>query len=671
MSSRLAALVFAALSLCASFSAAGLLLEPVSAQGLIPGRDFVPNLTNVDEEDHYGPTTDDPPSTDNLPTADPEGTAENTARNGPFGVLSNETDSTTDRTVANPAEWEQQVAADARGDVLLHWPGTVDLYYLTVGEVYAWSLGEPYMIVRIGYNATGPNQADVSESAVPGPVQPLVPSQIPRNALITVNLTFNVSGEEQQRVSFYSNSYGTSWDTNGGRLVSDRVVNSDLREIVYLAPLRRFGLEDGDVLRDFNVTAYREARIVDTMQAFEPLHDPLPRYTPAKSIWDGAYTQATGLTPIPAPAIPQPGYPNIPTPFPFPEPVPFPSTNPRDHIENDPYDYPPALGAQGIPDWMGDRNDWTRWKPTASNGDEQIPINVNGLADSGGQMQTGGAYNVTHRITDGQSRFIVRQEREIVGADFSTIGFANFSVESLFEDIDQTVAMLVNMPSNHRWAGRYGLDMPQGTKVLPGGDRVNMSFLAAPTSIFSRSPAEVVLMFLSDWGGLEVVRVLLVSTVEGAQGEGALPPGDGLPTTLLVDFVNENDPWRVNDVRNVMVQVRDGRGFYASGFTGVRAYIYPAGAPVPPQPYQLREKAWMDGIYEIPFVFDRAGAWVVDVHFFDYKADDNGLFPSMRYVVRVDYPGESSPIIPVPAALGSVLLIFAAVSVRERLAKAR
>lgn len=647
MTARLSALVLVALTLASSLAAAGILLQPAAAQAVPIPR---PQLPEPD-----------------LPT--PEDLADDPEGDGPFGIFSNDTSAPADHREAPLEEWEEQVATDARGDVLVHYPGSVDLYYLAIGELHAWSLGEPYILLRVGYNITTPNSGTVPPpQALPAPVSQL-PDQIDDRPLVTINITFNISAERTVTISLYTDSYGTSWFSNQGLLVADRGNVEGHREVLYFAPLRRFSLEEGDTLSDYNITSYRGTRLVDTMEAFDPLNDPLPRYVSAKSLFDVTTSAAEQLLPIGPPGPPAAPFP-IPPPLPVgTPPTPEISTEPRDYLPDD-YPYPPETGPQGVPHVIGTPAEWEDWAVDAFSGrDRPAPVYPDEAGVEATDLARSSAFNITHEVTEGQTRFIARVEREIVGADHSQLAYANVTIENLFEETDQRVVMLVVAPERTRWLMRYALDMPDGIKELPAGGTVEMGMIAVPENLFATPRWTAQIMFLSDWGGLDIVQVQFVSLLTDPRDQQP-PGGNGLPSTLLVDLVNQEDPFRVNEPRNVMVQVRDQYGRYVSGMDAVRAYVYPAGGR-PHAPYQLHEKPFMDGVYQIPFTFNRPGAWQVDVYFFDYDANSEGAFPNIDFRVRVDYPADTSPIVPVPAALGGVALVFAAISVRERLAKAR
>lgn len=562
----------------------------------------------------------------------------------------------------DPREWERQVAADARGDVLIDWPGTIDLYYMTVGELYSLGLGETYLLIRIGYNITenGDETAVLPEDSVPVPGAGAVPfpDVTPDQTLTTINVTFNVSRERDVRISLYSMDRGDTWVSNEGRLLADNGPVDGHREVIYITPYRRFELEPGDIIGDHNVSAYRSQRLTDTMQGFEPIHDISPVYFRVHPLLDRLQSDQPLPLPEPIPPRPQP-----------PVPPPEPPVDPKEVVPDDPWQYPPDAGDHGIPEGIPTGDDVDEEDPLAPRDRDDGPTPVD-PEKAAGDPDSGRATQQAHKLTDGRGRFVARGHQEYYTAGFNHVAWANFTLESRFKETDQQVLMLGAGLDGHRWLFRYGLDMPLGVKTLPADGKVDMSIIGAPNSLFASAQVPATAIFISDWGGIDLVPVTFLNTnFPDPRGTDIGTPT--LPTRLRVDIVNEDDPFRVNEPRKIMVRVRDGDFNYESRFTAVRAFIYPAGTPQPAQPYELKQKFFTPGIYEIDMVFDRPGAWIIDVYFFDYQPNTRGTYPHIDFQVRVEYEGKTQPIIPVPAALGSLGLLMLALVARERMAKSR
>ncbi len=260
-----------------------------------------------------------------------------------------------------------------------------------------------------------------------------------------------------------------------------------------------------------------------------------------------------------------------------------------------------------------------------------------------------------------------------MNADLSDVGYANFTLENLMTETDQDVGMFLAGHLGMRWHLRYGLDMPRGVRTLPADSTAEMNLIAAPESLFSRPTWGGTVIFISNWGGIEVVPIIFQSTEPKMESPDTPDRGLILPENPRIRILNPDSQYRVNERRQILVQVRDEEtGQWISELNGVRAFIFPEGASQGNVPYQLRHKPWMDGVYQVPFVFDRPGAWHIQIYLFDYPPDpDGGGWPHESFTVRVEYEGDSAPLMPLSAALMTVGLVVAAVWGRERLVKAR
>ncbi len=574
----------------------------------------------------------------------------------------------------DPDEWEKQVAQDARGDVQVEWPGSIDLLYMTMGNLHSLGRDETFLLVRIGYNITAPDEATVQlpDESPQDPI-PAPPQTVDQAPVAMINLTFNITrdgaDERTQRITFITADYGESWATDQGFLVSDNPrEDREDKELIYAAPLRRFDLEEDDVLSGYNVSSYRNERLVDTLHGFDPANDYLPAYVPLHPLLSDPTRLVYPLLP---PGVPRP---DLPDPYDPPEPVPAPPEDvprPTDVVPDEPYPEPPGSGDQGLPkgsphpddleDWDPDHDGPTPWDPEAL---------IAGLTDP----ESGAAWSSDFTIETGRSRFVARSHQEVIHAGINEVGFGNFTIDNLMTETEQTVGLFWSGPPNMGWLMRYGLDMPTGIKTLPADGSVEMSLIVAPESLFARPTWAGAAVFISDWGGIEVVPVLLESTTQGMKDPRRhADQGLILPENPEITILNADSTFQVNQRRNLIIQVRDkDTGQYVSGLSGVRAFIYPEGAVPNNLPYQLREKPWMDGVYEVAFVFDRPGAWHVQVYLFDYPPDADGEgWPHDTFTVRVDYASQTPPLMPLSLALLSVGLIVTAVWARERIGKSR
>lgn len=571
-----------------------------------------------------------------------------------------------DRYDGEPAEWEKQVAQDARGDVLVEWPGSIDLLYMTLGTLHSVQRGESYLLMRIGYNITETGQETIVQPEdTPTSFIPDVPRLSDPAPLAMINVSFNVSQERTERLSLWTENFGGTWMTNQGLLVANNPTGNDDMEVIYAAPLRRFGLEDGDLLDDYNVTSYRNDRMVDSMDGFHAANDYMPNYIPVHPLLSDPQQNVPPL-PLPPGTPPPPPLPDPPDP---PDPVPEPP-EPTDHIPNRPYPEPPSPGTQGIPRGMPHPDDLKDWDPDR---DGPLPWNPRNIIDGATDPESGQAWSTAFEIKESTSRFLVRSHQQVLHANLDDVGFANFTVENLMTETDQQVGMFLVGHIGMRWHLRYGLDMPDGVRTLPADSTATMSLIAAPESLFSRPQWGATAIFISDWGGIEVLPLIFQSTEPRMELPTTPERGLILPNEPRIRVLNPESEYRVNERRQILVQVRDDEtGQWIAEMNGVRAFIYPEGESPGNLPYQLRHKPWMDGVYQVPFVFDRPGAWHIQVFLFDYPPDpDGGGWPHETFTVRVEYPGDSTPLMPLSAALLTVGLVVAAVWGRERLVKTR
>jgi hypothetical protein len=585
-----------------------------------------------------------------------------------LGPVTAQEEDPSDRYDGQPNEWEKQVAQDARGDVLVTWPGSIDLLYMTMGNLHSIDRGESFLFIRIGYNITEAGDETIpTQQETPTSVLPDIPPLAAQRVLSTIEIQFNVTTEQGVRtesILLVTTDFGETWATDQGLLVTDNPrEDSDDKEVLYAAPLRRFSLEEGDILNDYNVTSHRHGRLVDTMHGFDPANDYLPGYMAIHPLLEDP---AQVVPPLPLP------FPLPPTPEPPQPPEEAPETpDPADIVPNHPYPVPPSTGPQGVPKGTPHPKDLEEWDPDR---DGPVPWDLEKTAEKLQDPESGAAWSTEFVITEGRSRFVVRSHQEVVFASIQEVGFGNFTIDNLMSETEQIVGLFWSGPPDMGWLMRYGLDMPNGVKHLSADGTVEMSLIAAPMSLFARPSFIGAAVFISNWGGIEIVPVVLQSTTERMQDPRAMPGRTViLPDNPKIEVLNLESSYRVNERRNMLIQIRDEEtGQFISQLSGVRAYIYPEGAAPNQLPYQLREKPWMDGVYEVPFVFDRPGAWHIRVFLFDYPPDaDGGGWPNEAFIARVDYRDDTTPLMPFSLALMSVGLIVTAVWARERIGKSR
>lgn len=534
-----------------------------------------------------------------------------------------------DERDAEAQEWEEQVATDARGDVPYQWPGTTDLLYLTMGEVYTFALRETYLFMRIGYNMTDPEDADLDNEPItpPDPVPPpapLLPRDDPEVAIV---IGFRANGVDHNITLYRFSLQEGPWRSNAGQLIMERPSeDTGHDELLFFTPIRRWGIQPGDIIDNITAAGYRDGQETDRMEGFDV---------------GGEY------------------------PWPFGETL--------------------QPGPQGVPEGIpkpGEYVDWLReerprfdpMNPRLPDPDRDIPEDppepdVEKVLED---PESGKAHRVRHEVQSGQERLIVRWDKEVVEADFSRVGQVNFTVENLFDETPQTVVMLASYDRATRWLMAYAPGT-EPVQVVQPGETARFSVIAAPFDFAATPFVDVTFIFLSDWGGYEIRLVRFVNTAEiDLSGPDRDPRGriGYLPPSIGVDILNKDDHFRVNEPRLVMIRVSDETGRPYSGFKEVRAFIHPIDERPPEQPYQLNLKYFTEGVYEVPFTFDKPGAWVVDVYFYDYQPGQDG-YPHIDFFLRVDYPGESRPVVPTPLAIGGLGLGLTALAVNERLTKKR
>ncbi|MBW3583513.1 MAG: hypothetical protein KY455_10490 [Euryarchaeota archaeon] len=518
-------------------------------------------------------------------------------------------------------EWEDVVAVDARGDVLIHWSGTIDLLYLTTGELYSYQLQQTYIFFRVGYNLTGPNDGTYRDRDTKGIAQELdlMPEDDPR--FLALNITFRVEGE-RRTLNLFSNSLGQGWQSDQGQLVLSEADKNGHSEVVFFAPITRFGLRPGMVMMDINTSAVRDGRLTDRMSGFDAVEEyPVP-------------TRISGLLGDRDLAIP------------------YGVSRPKEHV-----------------DWAHTETDRVR-----AGGSPDLESNPTLDTNASRVMEdphSGQAEQKRHLVKSGREVINVRADKESVNAGTNRVGFVNFTVENTMRETNQLVFMGMVRPRGTGWAFNYGPGTTAIVQELLPEDRAEYQFVAYPTTRQALPYVLTHLIVLSNGGGFEVFLVPWIFEDKYDLRRPLPDLGPSEPTRLVATLLNPDDPFRINEPREVLIQVRDTSGAYVTGMEEMRVFVHPFGEPRPDKPHAAPAKPFMPGVYKVPYVFDKTGAWVIDVHFFDLGANADGVVPSIDFKVRVHYGRESPEIVPLPLALGGVGLGLVGLVVKDRLSKIR